>query len=121
MDHHLHSGYSGPVLRSWQCGGKNKLTPDNLMWPVFLVEDPEGREEIPSLPGVYRMGVNVLMQAVQQLVPHGLKSVLLFAVTNLPKVSLLYYTVQQKLISRGFLVTHIFRFSTENSLFLIFW
>ena len=102
MDHLLHSGYSGPVMRAWQCGGKDKLTPDNLMWPVFLVEDPEGREEIPSLPGVYRMGVNVLMQAVQQLVPHGLKSVLLFAVTNLPKVSLCFILSSKNLFLEVF-------------------
>ena len=36
MDHYLHSGYSGPVLRGWQCGGKDKLGPENLMWPGRL-------------------------------------------------------------------------------------
>ena len=53
---------------------------------VFLIESPDSQEEIPSLPGVYRMGVNVLMKTVSELVPKGLQSILLFAVTNLPKV-----------------------------------
>ena len=86
MDHFLHSGYSGPIQRGWQCMGKDKLGPEHLMWPVFLIEDPEAKEDIPSLPGVSRMGVNVLLREVEELVPLGLKSVLLFSVTNLPKV-----------------------------------
>ncbi len=32
------------------------------------------------------MGVNVMMEELERLVPKGLKSVLLFAVTSLPKV-----------------------------------
>ena len=81
----LHSGYSCPVLRGWQSDGKDKVTAANLMWPVFLIDDPDAKQEISSLPGVFRMGVNVLMENVDQLVAKGLQSVLLFSVTDLPK------------------------------------
>ena len=38
------------------------------------------------MPGVFRMGVDTMMAELEKLVPLGLKSVLLFAVTSLPKV-----------------------------------
>jgi len=81
----LHSGYSSRIMRQWQCQGVDKIGADNLMWPVFLIDDADAKEEVPSLPGVFRMGTNVLLEAVDKLVPMGLKSVLLFSVTNLPK------------------------------------
>ena len=38
------------------------------------------------MPGVFRMGVETMMAELEKLVPLGLKSVLLFAVTSMPKV-----------------------------------
>ena len=60
----------------------------NLMWPIFLVDKPNDRQEIDSMPGVSRMGVDTMMQELEKLAPLGLKSVLLFSVTDLPKVSI---------------------------------
>jgi delta-aminolevulinic acid dehydratase/porphobilinogen synthase len=50
------------------------------------VDDPQDRQEIDSMPGVFRMGVDVMMEELESLVPKGLKSVLLFAVTSMTKV-----------------------------------
>jgi delta-aminolevulinic acid dehydratase/porphobilinogen synthase len=50
------------------------------------VDDPTDRQEIESMPGVFRMGVQTMMLELEKLAPVGLKSVLLFSVTSLPKV-----------------------------------
>ena len=66
-----------------------KFRAQNLMWPIFLVDKPNDRQEIDSMPGVSRMGVDTMMQELEKLAPLGLKSVLLFSVTDLPKVGIL--------------------------------
>ncbi|KAH9514565.1 hypothetical protein Btru_025663 [Bulinus truncatus] len=75
----LHGGYSHPTLRSWQSQG-TIITPDNLMYPLFIVDDSDAVQEIKSMPGQSRYGVNRLQEAVAPLVEKGLKAVLLFGV-----------------------------------------
>ena len=81
----LHSGYSHPVTRLWQ-GNNAHLAPHNLMYPLFIIDNPNEVQPINAMPGVSRMGVNKMLEHVEELVPLGLSSVLLFAVSNLPKV-----------------------------------
>eukprot|EP00052_Salpingoeca_macrocollata_P023292 m.204671 g.204671 ORF g.204671 m.204671 type:complete len:165 (-) comp22005_c1_seq5:739-1233(-) len=84
FSHALHSGYHHPTLRAWQCDAHVSAT--NLIYPVFVSEDKDCKEEISSLPGQYRLGVNVLCDHLEPLVRKGLKSVLLFpVVTSTPK------------------------------------
>ncbi|CAL1541811.1 unnamed protein product [Lymnaea stagnalis] len=75
----LHSGYHHPTLRTWQSLGTT-ITPDNLMYPLFIVDDPNAVQEIKSMPDQRRYGVNRLQEAVGPLVEKGLKAVLLFGV-----------------------------------------
>ncbi|XP_050389019.1 delta-aminolevulinic acid dehydratase [Patella vulgata] len=75
----LHSGYFHPVLRLWQ-SVNTTITPTNLIYPIFVVDDPEAQEEISSLPGQCRYGVNKLKSALQPLIDNGLQTVLLFGV-----------------------------------------
>ena len=82
----LHSGYAHPVSRIWQSNDAS-LAPHNLMYPLFVIDNPNEVQPINAMPGVSRMGVNKMMEHVEELVPLGLSSVLLFAVTSLPKVS----------------------------------
>lgn len=82
----LHSGYAHPVSRIWQSNDAS-LAPHNLMYPLFVIDNPDEVQPINAMPGVSRMGVNKMMEHVEELVPLGLSSVLLFAVTSLPKVS----------------------------------
>lgn len=50
-------------------------------------EQDDAIEEIPSMPGVSRFGVNQVIAHLEPLVKKGLKTVLLFGVIeNLPKV-----------------------------------
>lgn len=56
------------------------------MYPLFLIEDDNDKQEISSMPGVYRFGINQLLPYLESLVKNNLKSVLLFGVINeLPK------------------------------------
>lgn len=80
----LHGGYFHPILRKWQ--GNVSLDPSKLMYPLFIIEDDDKIEEIPSMPDVYRYGINKLEAALKPLVEKGLSSVMLFGVPqNLPK------------------------------------
>ena len=51
------------------------------MLPLFVTNSsPDAREEISSLPGVYRFGIKSLLPFVQDLVIKGLRSVIIFGV-----------------------------------------
>ncbi|CAH1779424.1 unnamed protein product [Owenia fusiformis] len=81
----LHSGYHHATLRSWQSIG-TEITADNLMFPIFITDTPDAVEEISSLPGQARYGVNSVIDALRPAVNNGLTSVLLFGVpSKLPK------------------------------------
>lgn len=75
----LHSGYSHPVLRKFQ-EINTAITPANLMYPVFVIDEPDKQEEIESMPGVYRYGIEKLLSALSPLVASGLNSILVFGV-----------------------------------------
>lgn len=81
----LHSGYSNSTLRLWQSSG-TELHPHNVMLPIFIVDTPDAKEDIASLPGVSRFGVDSVIEFLKPLVQLGLSSVLLFGVpANVPK------------------------------------
>ncbi|KAG8178514.1 hypothetical protein JTE90_005407 [Oedothorax gibbosus] len=77
----LHSGIFHPVLRKYQELSVG-ISPSNLMYPLFLVENPNAEQEISTMPGVFRYGVNRLIIALKPLVEKGLNSVLLFGVID---------------------------------------
>ncbi|KAK9874439.1 hypothetical protein WA026_002779 [Henosepilachna vigintioctopunctata] len=79
--HILHSSISNKTLRDWQ-GLSCNITPNNLMYPIFIVDEPDSIQVIPSMPGIYRFGLNKLKDHLAPLVSKGLQSVLLFGVTN---------------------------------------
>uniref|UniRef100_A0A8D2MSA4 porphobilinogen synthase n=1 Tax=Zonotrichia albicollis TaxID=44394 RepID=A0A8D2MSA4_ZONAL len=77
----LHSGYFHPVLRSWQCTATT-FDASNLIYPIFVTDSPDAVEQIPSLPGQARYGVNKLEAMLRPLVEDGLKCVLIFGVPS---------------------------------------
>ena len=87
--HRLHSAYAHPVSRKWQSLNCH-LTPDNLMYPLFIIDNPNDEQKIDAMPGVSRMGTNKALDHLEDLVPLGLNSILLFSVTDIPKVCYLY-------------------------------
>ena len=54
------------------------LSPDDFLVPLFVVEGHDVREEIPSMPGYFRMSLDNLEKEAQELWKMGLCAVLLF-------------------------------------------
>ncbi|RSH87249.1 Aminolevulinate dehydratase [Saitozyma podzolica] len=75
----LHGGMHHPTLRLFQNGGRN-LTKSMLIYPIFISDDPDAEQEIATLPGQKRWGVNKLEGFLAPLVKKGLKGVILFGV-----------------------------------------
>ncbi|XP_012146498.1 porphobilinogen synthase [Megachile rotundata] len=79
--HTLHSGIFHPVLRQWQSPNV-EITVNNLMYPIFVLDEENAKDAITSMPGVYRYGINELRKMLQPLVAKGLQSILLFGVSK---------------------------------------
>ncbi len=68
-----------PWSRSLVC--ENHLTPADLIWPVFIHEKADQREPIESMPGVERLGIAPLLDAVGQAIELKIPTVALFPAT----------------------------------------
>lgn len=77
-DRVLHSGYGHKLLHQLHSPGA--ITPDSLMWPLFVVDDDDAKQEIGAMPGQFRWGVNRLKEALTEPVANGLTSIILFGV-----------------------------------------
>lgn len=56
------------------------LLPQNLIWPLFLIEGSNSRVPVASMPGVERLTVNLAVDAAKQAVDLGISAVALFPV-----------------------------------------
>jgi len=61
---------------------ENRLTVDDLIWPVFVHEGTNCRAPIPSMPGVERLSVDLLVDAVMRAADLGIPAVAIFPATN---------------------------------------
>lgn len=57
---------------------ETRLSPDSLIWPLFVKEGQGIKTEIPSMPGQYHYSVDRLGEAVQTALDTGVGRVLLF-------------------------------------------
>ena len=57
---------------------ETRLTTDNLIYPLFLVDGKKTKEEIKSLPGNYRLSIYYLLQEIEECMQLGLRSFVLF-------------------------------------------
>ncbi len=60
---------------------ENTLTPDDLIWPVFVLEGAGQREPVASMPGVTRLSIDLLMAQAREIAALGVPAVALFPVT----------------------------------------
>ena len=60
---------------------ESRLSVDDLICPVFVLDGEGRREAVPSMPGVERMSVDELLQEAEGWVELGLPAVALFPVT----------------------------------------
>ena len=65
-----------PAIRAMM--QETNILPDDLMAPLFINEGREYKEEIPSMPGYYRLSLDYTLKEVKSLWSMGIKSVLLF-------------------------------------------
>lgn len=61
---------------------ETRISPESLIWPIFVVEGENIYEEIPSLPGQYHYSPDQLYRMVERAKAHGVTRVILF---GLPK------------------------------------
>jgi porphobilinogen synthase len=54
------------------------LTPNDFIAPLFVIEGTDTRDEISSMPGYYRMSLDLIKKEVKDLYKLGIKSVLVF-------------------------------------------
>jgi porphobilinogen synthase len=57
---------------------EHTLTPDDLIYPVFLIDGKGRTEDVPSMPGVKRYTVDRLLEHAESVVELGIPAVALF-------------------------------------------
>jgi len=60
---------------------ENRLTTDDLIYPVFVLEGVGRREAITSMPGIERLSIDLLLEEATELVALGIPAIALFPVT----------------------------------------
>ncbi len=68
-------GFSRRLVR------ESHLTPDDLIYPIFVLDDDGAREPVVSMPGVDRLGLDALLCECEVLVSLGVPAIALFPVT----------------------------------------
>ncbi len=57
---------------------ETRLSPDQMIYPLFVMPGKGKREEIPSMPGVHRISVDQLGREAKECLDIGVRSVILF-------------------------------------------
>jgi porphobilinogen synthase len=61
---------------------ENRLSVDDLIWPLFVHEGESLRQPVPSMPGVERLSVDLLVEAVGAAAELGIPAVAIFPVAD---------------------------------------
>lgn len=69
---------NGSVLRSMV--RETRISADTLIYPMFVIEGTNIKEEIATMPGQYRWSIDRMDEILQELTDAGVKSVLLFGI-----------------------------------------
>ncbi|OAN50837.1 delta-aminolevulinic acid dehydratase [Paramagnetospirillum marisnigri] len=57
---------------------ENRLTVDDLIWPVFVVEGTGVRQEVASMPGVARFSIDLLVEEARRAADLGIPAIAVF-------------------------------------------
>ncbi len=60
---------------------EHALTPDDLIWPIFVREGVDATEPVASMPGVERLTIDRAVRAAEEAVALGIPAIALFPVT----------------------------------------
>jgi len=72
MRRNRHSNWSRRLV------SENKLSVDDLIWPIFVIAGKNVREPIASMPGVERLSVDLIVDAAQMAADLGIPVISLF-------------------------------------------
>src|SRR5262245_25208225 len=57
---------------------ETRFSPDNLLYPLFVVTGEGQRREVPSMPGVFQLSVDEIVKEAAAAKKDGIPGVLLF-------------------------------------------
>ncbi len=57
---------------------ENHLTVDDLIWPVFIIDGENRREDIPAMPGIQRLTVDLLVREAERAAKLGIPAIATF-------------------------------------------
>ncbi len=66
---------------------ENRLSVDDLIYPMFVTEGVNNRESIPSMPGIERFSLDLLLEQAGEISSLGIPAIALFPVTPADKKS----------------------------------
>ena len=61
---------------------ETNLSKSDLIQPIFIKEDLSGNEAIKTMPGINRIGLDILIDEIGKIVELGIKSIAVFPVIN---------------------------------------
>jgi len=64
---------------------ETRVTVDDLIWPLFVVDQPTGEQPIASLPGVSRLSLESVRRAASEAAELGIPAIAIFPATD-PKL-----------------------------------
>src|SRR5690625_3544561 len=70
------SGFMRDMVR------ETKLSKDDLIYPIFVVEKPDVKTEVSSMKRVYHIALNLLKEEWDEVVALGIKAVIIFGIPN---------------------------------------
>ncbi|CDQ39423.1 Delta-aminolevulinic acid dehydratase [Virgibacillus salexigens] len=59
---------------------ETQLSVDDLIYPMFVIEGEKLKREVPSMPGVFQVSLDLLLNEVTELDELGIKAMMLFGV-----------------------------------------
>lgn len=61
---------------------ETNVTTDDLILPLFLLEDPKAKIEVNSMPGIFRLGVDKMLHEIEECLKLGIKAFDIFPVVD---------------------------------------
>lgn len=61
---------------------ETRLNINDFIYPIFVIEGNDKKEEISSMPGIYRLSPDLVLKEIQRVNCLGIKSILLFGIPD---------------------------------------
>ena len=59
---------------------ENRLSADDLIWPTFVIEGNNQQVAVPSMPGVHRLSIDLLLKQAERAAALGIPAIAVFPV-----------------------------------------